>query len=226
MNVQRIEQRSMDPKGSAKSGAEFRPELLDLRFRSLLSRPDWEALPKRVRRRFSKRLAANRIALYAGEITEARFSRLGWLLAQVLSVIGGPLPRRRDINVPAAVCVAEDRQGGGQIWTRIYHHTDGFPQMINSAKRFAGPTGLEEHIGLGIGMALGVEPIEKGIAFVSDHYFWQIGKLRLKLPRWIVPGRTEVSHIDRGDGSFDFTLQLVHPLFGELLWQRAIFRDQ
>jgi len=226
MNVQRIEQRLIDPNGSVESGAEFRSKLIDLRFRGLLRRADWDALPIRVKRRFSKRLAANRIALYAGEITEVRFSGLGWFLAQALSVIGGPLPLRRDINVPAAVCVAEDRQGGGQIWTRIYHHTDGFPQMINSAKRFAGPTGLEEHIGWGIGMALRVEPIEKGLAFISDHYFWQLGKLRLKLPRWIVPGRTEVRHIDRGDGSFDFTLRLIHPRFGELLWQRAIFRDQ
>ncbi len=201
-------------------------EFFDLRFRALLPRADWDALPGAVRSRFSKRLANGKVALYAGDIKEARFSRIGWCMAQLLRVIGGPLPLRRDIDVPAAVCVAEDGEGGGQIWTRVYHHAKGFPQMINSAKRFAGPTGLEEHIGMGIGMALRVRAIGNGLAFTSDHYFWQAGKFRMRLPRWIAPGETKVRHIDRGHGKFDFTLRLKHKLFGELIWQRAVFRDQ
>lgn len=201
-------------------------ELYDLRFRALLSDKDWDQLPRRVQARFSKRLSNNRAAMYSGDIREMRFSRLGWLLAQAMRVVGGPLPYRTSVNCPAAVCVAEDRQGGGQLWTRVYYREQGFPQMINSAKRFAGPTNLEEHVGLGIGMALRVERLEKGLAFVSDHYFWQAGRFRLRLPRWIVPGRTVVQHIDCGDGSFDFTLQIIHPIFGELLYQRARFHDR
>lgn len=200
-------------------------ELGDLRFRSLLAAKDWQNLPEAVRRRFSKRLSCGRVALYAGTIMETRFSKLGWLFAQALRLLGGPLPLSRDVGTTAVVSVGEDPLGG-QLWTRLYHRADGFPQMINSAKRFAGKTGLEEHIGHGIGMALRVKADADGLIFTSDHYFLQILDFRCQLPSWITPGQTTVGHVDRGDGKFDFTLQIEHPVFGELLYQRAEFVDQ
>jgi hypothetical protein len=219
--VVRVPQRAAAP-----APAPVAANLLDLRFRALLARDAWDTLPPLVQKRFSKRLNEGRVALYAGQIAEARFNKAGWMLAQALRLIGAPLPLRRDVGVPAAVCVAEDARGGGQLWTRIYHHRRGFPQMINSAKRFAGATGLEEYIGKGIGMALRVEAVQGGLAFISDHYFIQLCGLRLRIPHYCGPGRTVVRHIDKGDGCFDFSLQLVHPLLGELVYQRAEFRDQ
>ncbi len=200
--------------------------LYDFRFRSLLPKSDWNALPTAVQRRFSKRLSEGRVALYKGAVTAVRFSKLGWVLAQGLRMIGAPLPIHRQTGHPAIVCVAEDKKQGGQYWTRIYHRAGGFPQTINSAKRFAGATGLEEHIGFGIGMALLVTANKEGLTFASDHYFWMVAGRRLRLPHWITPGATEVCHIDRGGGTFDFTLRLTHPWCGELLYQAARFQDQ
>ncbi len=205
--------------------------LYDYRFRSLIPKGDWKSLPAAVQARFSKRLSEGRVALYTGMITETRFSKLGWLLAQSLRLIGAPLPVHADTQCPAVVNVAEDPVQGGQLWTRVYHHRRGFPQTINSAKRFAGRTGLEEHIGFGIGMALRVAANQEGLIFSSDHYFITIAGRRVRFPPWMTPGTTEVCHIDRGDdggdrsGCFDFTLRLTHPLLGELLYQAARFRD-
>jgi Domain of unknown function (DUF4166) len=128
------------------------PVLGDLRFRALLSEEKWHQLPWRVRRRFSKRLAGGETAIYIGEIVEAHLSKIGWWLAQALRLIGGPLPISRDVNVPTIVSVTEDMGTGDQVWTRIYARRKGFPQVIHSAKRFAGRTGLEEYIGFGVGM--------------------------------------------------------------------------
>ncbi len=199
--------------------------LYDFRFRNLLARSDWNTLPKLVQKRFSKRLSNGQVALYRGIISETRFSKVGWCLAQILRFIAAPLPVKNDMNTPAVVAVAEDPIAGGQIWTRTYHNRDGFPQTINSAKRFTGKTGLEEHIGLGIGMALKVDVIDNGLRFTSDHYFWDLGKYRIMLPHWICPGKTKVCHIDKGGGAFDFTLSLNHPLLGELLYQKVRFHD-
>lgn len=197
----------------------------DTRFRRLIGEQNWSLLPAAVQHRFSKRLSHNALAHYRGEVVETRHSRAGWLLAQLCRVVGAPLPLYADRNVPAVVVVSEDRQSGGQCWTRIYGRERGFPQVIHSAKRFAGPTGLEEYLGRKLGMALSVEADEKGLIFRSDHYFVSLFGKRIRLPRWLGPGATTVIHRDLGGGRFAFDLDLRHPVLGELVHQHAEFHD-
>jgi Domain of unknown function (DUF4166) len=201
------------------------PTLGDLRFRALMSDADWCKLPLPIRTRFSKRLAGGGTAVYVGEILETRLSRAGWLLAQLLRLIGAPLPTARDSGVPSVVTVTEDMRTGGQIWTRLYARRRTFPQVIHSSKRFAGRTGLEEYVGYGIGMALAIEVREGALVFRSDGYFLEALKRRFFLPAWISPGALSVSHAEIGDGRFLFTLEIVHPRFGLLIRQSAAFRE-
>src|SRR5262245_25745350 len=79
--------------------------LADLRFRALIGKAAWDALPQAVQRRFSKRLSPQAVALYAGRVVRAEFSWPGWLFAQALRLIGAPLPTSGDTNVPAVVSV-------------------------------------------------------------------------------------------------------------------------
>ncbi|WP_298467357.1 DUF4166 domain-containing protein [uncultured Erythrobacter sp.] len=197
----------------------------DTRFRRLIGKHAWESLPEAVQRRFSKRVEGARVVIYPGVIKQARFSRAGRILAQLCRLIGGPLPLGSDCGVPAAVSVSEDCAGGGQCWTRVYGRKSGFPQVIHSAKRFAGPTGIEEHIGRGIGMALKVSAVDGGLEFRSDHYFVEALGHRMKLPRWMEPGETVVRHIDQGEGQFVFSLNVRHPWLGELVYQEGLFED-
>jgi len=201
-------------------------ELKDLRFRQLLGREAWAALPQAVQRRFGKRLGAGQSASYAGEVVTCRMSASGWLLAQACRVIGAPLPLERAGGVAAVVNVTEDGASGGQVWTRVYARKRGFPQVIHSAKRFAGPTGLEEYLGCGIGIALTVSALEDGIRFASDHYYLQLGRWRLRWPRGLAPGQLTIDHRDCGEGDFTFTLALHHPLLGEVMHQHSRFHDQ
>jgi Domain of unknown function (DUF4166) len=199
--------------------------LCDLRFRALLSDEDWGRLPLATWRRFSKRLGDGQTAIYVGEVVEAGFSRIGWLVAQLARLIGGPLPTGADTNVPSIVTVTEDAATGGQIWTRIYGRRRGFPQVIHSSKRFAGPTGLEEYVGSGVGMALRMRVDDGALKFCSAGYFLQMGQLKLSLPEWLTPGALTVTHTDLGSGEFRFTLEIIHPRFGMLIRQSAIFRE-
>lgn len=197
----------------------------DLRFRALVDEAEWAALPEAVRARFGKRIAHCRIVHYAGEVVECRMSKAGRLLAQLARIIGGPLPLARDTMVPASVCVTEDAAAGGQFWTRVYGRRHGFPQVIHSSKRFCGPTGLEEYVGRGFGIALRVEVGDAALHFVSDHYFLILLGLRLRIPRWLAPGDLRVSHVDCNHGRFAFVLLLRHALLGELIRQTAMFAD-
>ena len=198
----------------------------DSPFVRLLGPAAWTSLPIPIRRRFLRKIAAGASVTYAGEVVECRISRLGWWLAQLARVIGAPLPLNGDCGTPATVNVTEDRAGGGQYWSRHYGRRHGFPQVIQSTKRFAGPTGLEEYLGLGIGIALRLAVRGEALLFVSDHYFLRLPGLRLRCPHWLAPGELTVGHVDLGDGRFAFTLDLVHPRAGELFHQVAIFADQ
>ena len=83
--------------------------------------------------------------------------------------------------------VKEARDFEGQYWTRLYPSSEAFPQVIQSVKRFAGPTGLEEIISKRIGIALDVKVKKKTLCFVSNHYFLLFGKKRIVVPRFLSP---------------------------------------
>jgi len=135
------------------------------------------------------------------------------------------LPTGAETGVPMVVTVTEDAASGGQIWTRICARSNGFPQVIHSAKRFAGPTGLEEYVGYGISMALLISVEHEALVFRSVGYSLQIGPLRLPLPPRLTPGDLTVTHSDLGGGTFRFTLEIVHPRFGKLIRQSALFQE-
>ena len=221
-------------------------ELGDLRFRALMSDADWAALPLPIRRRFSKRLAGGNTAVYVGEVLDTQMSGAGWLLAQAARLIGGPLPISRDAHTPSVVTVTEDVATKGQHWTRLYARRSGFPHIVHSSKRFAGPTGLEEYVGWGIGMALTVhvepahvpekwEPVFReghaptqeqcALNFRAAHYFVQFAGLRIRLPAWLTPGSLTVTHAELGDGRFLFGLEIIHPRLGRLICQTAAFQE-
>ncbi|WCS28829.1 DUF4166 domain-containing protein (plasmid) [Methylobacterium sp. NMS14P] len=204
-------------------------DLLDLRFRTLIPEREWVSLSPAVRRRFGKRLAQGASAVYVGHVAAMRVSRLGWLVAQATRLVGAPLPLERGTGRAGVVTVTEDPDGGGQIWTRLYARASGFPQVIHSAKRFAGPTGLEEHVGAGVGMTLTVAVANGTLVFRSHRYFIDCLGLRLHLPGWLTPGTLTVTHADAAAdataGAFRFILDIVHPWFGQLIRQEAIFQD-
>ncbi|MBO9435281.1 DUF4166 domain-containing protein [Ruegeria sp. R13_0] len=198
----------------------------DLRFKNLLGAAAWTRLPRAIQRRFSKRLMDDASLAYQGRVTQMQMNTVGRALALALRAIGAPLPfDRTSIGRSAVVTVTEDPATGGQFWIRQYGRAAGFPQMVGSSKRFAGPTGLEEYIGFGIGISLKLESTTNGLYFVSDRYFLKLGQRRVPIPKWAEPGRLVVGHEELGHGQFRFTLELAHPLFGRLIWQDATFQD-
>lgn len=197
----------------------------DRRFEALLGPADWARLPLPVRRRFSRQLGPAQPAIYAGEVAFTRLSRLGWWLAALARLIGAPLPLAAGGRAAACVVVVEDPRAGGQRWTRLYQRPGHPAQVIHSIKRFAGPTGLEECVGGGIGVRLTLAVEGRSLVFRSAGYCWRPGQFSFALPWWLMPGRLEVRHREERAGRFSFTLTLTHPWFGVLIEQVAFFED-
>ena len=202
----------------------------DIRFRQLLSTKDWNALPAAVRARFGKRVKGGESIIYKGYVVKTEMNRAGRLFAQILRIVGAPLPLDGDnAEAPAVVTVTEDADYKGQFWSRQYgpgrQKGHGFPQIIQSSKQFSGPTGLEEYIGYGIGMTLRLAVEDEALAFYSDRYFLRLMGRRLLLPKWLSKLALRVGHADHGAGWFEFSLNLKHPWLGTLMDQRAMFQD-
>lgn len=200
-------------------------EVVDFRFRTLVGEAGWSRLPAAVQRRFSRRLAPGVVQFYVGVVLDTRLSPAGRVLSCLARAIGAPLPLDNGMRGGATVTVMENEALGGQSWTRTYERSGRFPQVIHSAKCFAGPTGLEEHVGGGVGISLSVSETGGAITFRSTGYFLAIGRMRLRLPRLLSPGEMEIVHEDEGGGTFLFKLSLRHPVFGEIVRQTARFRD-
>lgn len=195
------------------------------RFRALTGEAGWAELPEAVQRRFSKSIAADETVRYNGEVTETRLSSAGRVLAMLASVIGSPLPKHDGATGAATVTVTGNGTDGTQTWTRTYAVPGRAPQVICSKKRFRGETGLEEYVGGGIGMALDVGSEDGALTFRSRFYFFEVGPVRCRIPRWMSPGDMMIVHREEGDGVFSFRLTLRHPVLGLMLSQLAIFRD-
>lgn len=197
----------------------------DTRFRDLLGAAAWSRLPAVVRRRFSVPLEAGDQRMFQGEVVETRLSLAGRVVANLARLAGGPLPYADGATGPATVIVTEDPALGGQIWTRTYTQSGRFPQTINSVKRFSGPTGLEEYLGLGLIMRLTLTSELGDLVFRSAGYDIAVRDRRWALPRWLWPGLCTITHHALGSERFSFTLELDHPRLGRLVKQVAVFQE-
>jgi hypothetical protein len=194
-------------------------------FADLLTPAEWRRLPSAIRRRFANSFAAGQTICYRGYVVETRLSPLGWLLAQLTRIIGAPLPLNEETGM-ATVVVTDHPGNQGQVWSRLYHRTQGLPQAIHSVKRFSGPTGLEEYLGFGLSVALELKTTELALSFIGRDYFFSVAGLRFKIPDWLSPGRLTVVHLQEYGDHFSFSLQLEHPRFGCLVYQLARFVDE
>lgn len=195
-------------------------------YRSLLGESPWSQLPPPVRRRFSGNCGTSGAIVYRGVVTLTELSRAGWILAQLARLIGGPLPHTRGATGSAIVTVTDNPRLGGQVWTRCYARPGRFPQVIQSAKRFRGPTGLEEYLGYALVMRLTLHVEAGALVFRSAGFALELLGRNLPLPHWLTPGQCEIRHENLADTRFRFVLKLAHPWLGTLVQQVADFEEE
>jgi hypothetical protein len=211
MNVSNTTVRS--PGAARRRGAAPIP----LDYPRLLGHAAWLSLPPASRERFSTHRAR-----YTGSML-LRSSPCGRVLACLGLLVGSPLPRVTGDSIPTRVDVAPDPMTDGSRWTR--HYGIGRRSItVQTVKAVDRDGALVERLGGGLRMRLKTLVRERALHFVSDGYYLEFpGGLRLELPRWCPPGRTEVVHTDLGGGRFRFTMTIRHGLVGELFHHEGVF---
>jgi hypothetical protein len=204
---------------SAEAGA------VETRF-SRLAGDSWMRLPAPIRRRFSHHLADGERIVYLGKVAATHMTFVGRLIAQLARLVGAPLPLEASGCVSVTVVVTGSERLCGQVWTRIYERARGFPQVIQSLKRFGGATGLEEIVAHGVGMRLKLRVSDRALVFRSAGYFIRCLGVQLSLPNWLTPGVIEVVHREESGGQFSFSLSVTHLWAGHIIEQIAFFREE
>jgi Domain of unknown function (DUF4166) len=187
-------------------------------FERLLGAQAWARLPAAVRARFAIDAHAATNATYEGTASvRATFS--GRLFAHACRLVGTPIAPYVGEHVRMRVHVyAND---AGIVWER--HYDFGARQcVVRSTKEFDGAT-LVENLGMGLNMRLNVFEANGALHFLSTRYFFRLGRLRIELPDWFLPGATHVVHEDLGAGKFRFTLATDHAWFGAMFVQDGVF---
>lgn len=194
----------------------------DTSYRELLGDLAWRRLHPEIRERFSKKPRPGRVMCYDGIMHIVELSFMGWLFAQFCRLIGTPLAPQRGYNVPMDIRLEPDQLTGGVRWIRRYHFLRG-AVAVQSCKTRSGRQELTEHIGYGLSMRLHLSERCGDLYFTSHAYDLTLAGLRLRIPDWLTPGKTTVSHEQIRDRLFRFTLSVDHPLFGRTIYQDGYF---
>ncbi len=182
----------------------------------------WTRLHPAIQARFAEH--AQQEVEYQGVMSQVYLSFAGKVLAQVCRLIGKPLALYSQQNVPVTVKVYPDPQLGGLTWERNYHFNQKPSNKVQSTKCIR-DSGLMEMLGCGIGMQLGTFERDGALHFASEYYFIELAGLKLKLPRWLTPGKTIVYQKALNEEQFEFGLEVKHKLFGVICRQVGVFQQ-
>lgn len=191
-------------------------------FRGLLGDDAWDRLCAAVQFRFGPESHRNP-RVYPGRM-EVRATWLGRAFAQMCRLFGTPIAPWQGAGVPVSVLVWTSADGA-LVWDRTYEFEGRRPITVSSEKATARDGGLLEVAQGGLGMRLKASVEEGALVFRSLGYFWRLGALSLPIPLLLTPGRALIVHRDEGAGRFTFSMRFVHPLAGETLYQRGLFKD-
>ena len=192
-------------------------------YRRLLGEAAWHRLAPEIRARFSVKPGTNARIRYLGVMHRIELSLFGWLFAQACRLIGTPLAPFRGSNVPMTIDLVADKGMRGVAWQRRYHRAGGQDFVVRSTKCAANDGTFVEHIGAGFSMRLKLSVADKALKFRSVGYYVACWGIEVRIPDWLTPGVTTVTHRQLAGSEFRFTLSVTHPLLGRTIYQDGEF---
>ncbi len=178
---------------------------------------EWKRLPTALRAHYQS--AANRDI----GVLDVEYPRGMQPYLQVLRLFG-VLVNRRGRNIPTIV--EKHVEGGIQHWRRALQFPDGKEIVFDSRWLHEGGRRIVEYVGPMLGLCM--EPRVEGEALVYEGrcFVVKLGRLRLRLPEWLVLGHTTIVERALDETHFTMDFRLRHPLFGELYRYSGTFTTQ
>ena len=186
----------------------------DESYQRILGAAAWSKLASEVRARFSVKPRVGKAVCYAGMMHKVELSFMGWLFAQVCRLIGTPLAPLRGCDVPMLIELTPDKELQGIAWNRRYEFPGNRHVTVRSTKCHANTGEFFEYIGRGFSMRLKLREKNAGLEFFSIGYYFELCSRKFRIPDWLTPGVTTVTHAQLHGDRFRFSLSVEHPLLG------------
>ncbi len=195
-------------------------------FRQLLGEQTWLELPGPIQRRFAKLDPGTQVTC-KGKAVNTRITAIGQLVRAAAALLRTPLPVAERTNDRAHVDTRNLPPLAPmmlrQAWRREFPDARRSARLIESQKRFTGPTGLEEKVLGGLGMTINLTATDDCMEFRSQRIYCQWRRWRLYLP---FPVNIIARHRHLDERHFHFELEVRLPVLGQVIWQRVRFEEE
>lgn len=190
-------------------------------FRSQLG-ADWASLSPNIQARFEHDPPLGTVVRYRGIMEEIRCTWLGKIFARFVQHTGALMPYEGK-EVPVDIEVWTQQNEPDVFKKRTYYLPNRKPFIFRSRMRLEKTNKLVEYVGGGLGMFITVQVSERHLQFTDDGYFFHVGPIRIPIPRVLSIGDIYLLHEDLGPTTFRITIDIRHPWYGTLYFQRGTF---
>ena len=186
----------------------------------------WQHLHPDIQRRFEKDPTPDAPLHYQGVMTRMFASPLGLIAANLTRFIGclqpfteAPLPVRIQVyGKPGETDLYKFRQ---------YLRRGRKPFLFTSRMRLGKQEEILELVGRGFGMVLSLSVTPDGnLHFFSDRYFLRAAGRLWRIPLWLTPGVTNLTHFNIDQDNFHIRIDIRHPLFGQMFLHEGRFWEK
>ncbi len=125
------------------------------------------------------------------------------------------LPCRRGSSVPVAVCNwADDREPDVLRWHRRFHFPGKGEMVFDSRMVYAGGSEVIEYVRGGLGIRMRVTVDDGSLVFRGTCFRWDVSRISLPLPEWLMPGKAVIRESGISDTEFEMDFRMRHPMLG------------
>ncbi|MEJ2693884.1 MAG: DUF4166 domain-containing protein [Candidatus Thiodiazotropha sp.] len=174
--------------------------------------PEWDGLGSAIRRHYDLP-PQSEAQLEVEGVMQVDFSAVGKLFITVSRLFDALVPYRgRDI--PVRVRNWSRADSGAMFWHRTFRYPGKSPVIFQSRMEYAGDRQIVESVKFGLGIRMRLSAEGESLRYDSQGYQWKLGRLRLRIPDWLLLGKAVIKETPISEQAFRVDFEINHPLWG------------
>ena len=175
---------------------------------------DWDRLDPVLRRHYDLTPGQDQQVVMSGTMHDIDHSWIAMAYLLAGRVFGALVPYRGK-DIPTTVRNWTTRNDGrNMFWHRTFTFPDGRNAIFTSRMAYLGGQEFIEYVRFGLGIRMMVSVVNGSLVYKSTGYQWDIGRMSLRFPTWVLLGSGSITESARSNTEFFMDFQMKHPWFG------------